>query len=56
MQDWYDVHTVNTEHLRLETLPDFLTDLNLELPQINLEHHDMVYEEITETEGEEAIG
>jgi hypothetical protein len=51
MQDWY-VHTMNTEHLRLETLPD----LNLELPQINLEHHDMVYEEITETEVEEAIG
>jgi hypothetical protein len=54
MQDWY-AHTADFEHLQNETLPDFLTDQQLELPQIDSELQDMLIEEITPREVEDAI-
>ncbi len=54
MQDWY-AHTANSEHLQTETLPDFLNEQQLELPQIGPELQDMLIEEITPNEVEDAI-
>jgi hypothetical protein len=54
MQDWYG-HTANLAQEQTETLADFLSDLELDLPQISLEHQDMLTEEITPDEVEDAI-
>jgi hypothetical protein len=54
MQDWY-AHTADSEHLQTETLPDSLTNQQLELPQIDSELQDMLIEEITLQEIEDAI-
>jgi hypothetical protein len=53
MQDWY-IQTSNTAQPQRETLPDFLVDLHLELPQISPDTN-MPTEEITAAEVEEAI-
>jgi hypothetical protein len=42
-------------HVQIETLSDFLQDQQLELPQISPEHQDMLEEEITPSEVEDAI-
>jgi hypothetical protein len=54
MQDWY-ANTANVEHVQRETLSEFLHDQQLELPQISLELQEMLTEEITPMEVEEAI-
>jgi hypothetical protein len=54
MQEWY-AHTAESDHLQTETLPDFLNEQQLELPQISLEYQDMLVEEITPNEVENAI-
>jgi hypothetical protein len=54
MQDWY-ANTANVEHVQTETLSEFLQDQQLELPQISPELQDMLTEEITPMEVEEAI-
>jgi hypothetical protein len=54
MQDWYS-NTANTEHVQKETLSDFLLDQHLELPQISPKLQDMLTEEITVMEVEDAI-
>jgi hypothetical protein len=54
MQDWY-ANTADVEHVQKETLNDFLLDQQLELPQISQELQEMLTEEITPMEVEEAI-
>ena len=55
MQDWYE-HTANVEHAQVESLEEFLADFDMDLPQIQPEHREMLEEEITEDEVEDAIG
>jgi hypothetical protein len=54
MQDWYG-YTANLAQPQTETLADFLSDLQLDLPQISLEDQDMLTDEITQAEIEDAI-
>jgi hypothetical protein len=54
MQDWY-ANTANVEHVQTETLSEFLQGQQLDLPQISPELQDMLTEEITPMEVEEAI-
>jgi hypothetical protein len=54
MQDWY-IHTSTTALPQTKTPPDFLSNLHFELPQISPEHQDMLTEEITEAEVDQAI-
>jgi hypothetical protein len=54
MQEWY-AHTAESDHLQTETLPDFINEQQLELPQISSELQDMLVKEITPNEVENAI-
>jgi hypothetical protein len=54
MQEWYE-HTANTAQPQRETLADFLEDQQMELPQIGQDLQEMLVEEITPSEIEEAI-
>jgi hypothetical protein len=54
MQEWYE-HTANTAQPQRETLADFLVDQQLELPQIGPDLQDILLEEITLAEIQEAI-
>jgi hypothetical protein len=54
MQEWY-ANMAETGHIQTETLPDFLYEQRIELPQISPEHQDMLVEEITPNEVENAI-
>jgi hypothetical protein len=54
MQEWY-ANTAETGHNQTETLPDFLHEQQIELPQISPEQQDMLVEEITPNEVENAI-
>ncbi len=54
MQEWYE-HTANAAQPQRETLADFLDEQQLELPQIGQDLQEMLVEEITTSEIEEAI-
>ncbi len=53
-QEWY-ANTAENGHIQTETLPDFLHEQQIELPQISPEHQDMLDEEITPNKVENAI-
>ncbi len=54
MQEWY-ANTAETDHIQTETLPAFLHEQQIDLPKISPEHQDMLVEEITPNEVENAI-
>jgi exonuclease III len=54
MQEWYEV-TASRELDQAETLTDMLHDLQMELPQISPENRELLDEEISQTEIENAI-
>jgi hypothetical protein len=54
MQEWYE-HTANAAQPQLETLENFLEDQQIELPRIGQNLQDMLTEEISSLEVEEAI-
>ncbi len=43
-------HTANTARPQTETFSEFVSDLQLELPQISQDHKDMLTEKITQDE------
>jgi hypothetical protein len=54
MQEWYE-NTANATQPQRETLTDFLQDQQIELPQIGQELQEMLIEDISPSEIEEAI-
>ncbi len=54
MQEWYE-HTANAAQPQRETLADFLEDQQMELPQIGQDLQEMLIEDISPSEIEEAI-